>query len=939
MRNLITTVLAFCTFAGIVNAGSISGRVTRQADGAPAAWIWVIAYDFDSGGWAGSGYTDSEGYYLLSGLGAGVYRVQAYDGSGVCMNEYYNDVYKWEDATPVTVREGEEIWGIHFELTEAARISGRVRRQSDGSPIAGAWVTAVNFETLDWGGGVYTDQDGYYMIGGLRAGVYCIAAHDDSGCLGAYYDNVWEWDAVTPVAAIPGEETSGIDFSLALAGRISGRITWESDGSPVSGIIVNVHRSTTGGGVTTVSTDENGGYVAGGLDTGSYHLYAYDPSGVYMPQYYNHVSNWAEAMPVTVAMGEETGGVDFSLSMAGSISGQVTRDSDGSPIPDVWIEVYDSDSGEWVDCALTDEEGNYMIAPLGSGTYHIQAYAYGTSYAGKWYDNVFSRHSAAAVIVIGGEDTAGINFSLSAGNTIHGTVVDKRTGLPVAGIEVGCWHEEHQLWRSAWTDALGEYVLTGVTPGELSMQVLVLSDSPYVRVGRDIFLVSDMWGVDFVLSPGATVSGRAVDAKTAEPIGGAYVDYWSERYAIWLSARTNDDGRFALTNLPPGMAEIEVDAWDESPYLWLSWPANYIYLEEGQEVSGQVIALRRGVLVRGYVKDTEGAGVAGAEVEFMGATYGLEVETDMDGAYALYLPAGTYAARLEFDDDESLAGQWASRAVYVTVDDSGEVQAPDIVAYSLETGGRISGTVVNTAGWGVRTPFVAALEAGTVITPETLAIVGEVCGAMPSETGEFVIPILPPGNYDIYLTGEDYDADDVGSFVIYDRILNAAVGSNVVLTASPGDGAMQGAVLNAAGQPILAATVFIADGSGAFAGGAESGPGGLWAAANMAAGAYTLTAIHPKYKAVEKTVVVADGLTAEVEAFVLPFAGGKEASDLNGDGVTDAGDLAVLAEQWLAPGDVEANFDQQGAVDLADLARMADLWRWQAMWTLSGEAL
>jgi len=148
------------------------------------------------------------------------------------------------------------------------------------------------------------------------------------------------------------------------------------------------------------------------------------------------------------------------------------------------------------------------------------------------------------------------------------------------------------------------------------------------------------------------------------------------------------------------------------------------------------------------------------------------------------------------------------------------------------------------------------------------------------------------------------------------------------------DPAFRGAVLDAAGRPVLAATVFVADAGGGFAGSAETDEGGLFAMWNLAAGTYTLTAMHPKYQAMQTIVDVADGLVTTVDTFVLAFAGGKEASDLNGDGVTDFEDVALLAEQWLGAG--EADMDKSGSVNLADLSRMADLWLWRAMWTLTG---
>jgi len=423
-------------------------------------------------------------------------------------------------------------------------------------------------------------------------------------------------------------------------------------------------------------------------------------------------------------------------------------------------------------------------------------------------------------------------------------------------------------------------------PGDVYMQVQPGADSPYARMGRDVELGESLSGMDFAMPLGATLAGRVVDAETAEPIARVHVNHWSERHTIWQSDVSDEDGCFTLTHLPPGIAEIEIDSLDDPSRVWLSWPASLISLDEGQDAGGRVIALGEGVLVRGYVRDTEGAAVAGCEIEFFSTTCEGEAETDEDGFYEVCLPAGEYTAILEFGGDEDPEGQWASTPVRFTVSAWEElVEAPEIVAYSFATGSRISGAVVNSGGWGGRSPAIAVLEAGTLVTSETFAAVGAICDTTVSQTGEFIIPILPPGNYDIYLTAEYWDEDDVGSFIVCDRIVNVPAGaSGITLSADLSDGSLEGYVLNAAGRPVLAATVFIADASGVFAGSAETGVGGAFSVENVGAGTYTLTAVHPKYVPMQRIVDIADGLVTTVDTFVLAFAGGKEASDLNGAG-------------------------------------------------------
>ncbi len=523
---------------------------------------------------------------------------------------------------------------------------------------------------------------------------------------------------------------------------------------------------------------------------------------------------------------------------------------------------------------------------------------------------------------------------------ISGVVTDAHTGQWLENIYVGCWNDDTQQYFSTRTGSAGEYEFTDLPAGEVYIMVEPESGSPYARVGRDIDLAADMSGVNFALPQAATLSGRVVDAQTASPIGDIRIGYWSERYSIWQDAWSNADGSFTLTNLPPGMADIEIESWADPDYIWLSWPANLIYLDEAQEVSGRVIALRRGLHVWGYVKDVHGQPVPWLDVEAQGAAYEADTETDADGRYEFYLLPGSYTVSIDYDEDDNPATQWAALPVGITVGQSGEVNVPDIIAYSSTTGLQISGTVNNIAPLPNGGFFVTALPAGTQLTADEFALAASVCGTAPSDTGEFVIPILPPGDYDIYLAAEYWDIDDVESFAICDKVLNVAAGTTALaLNAALPQGSLHGVVGNVTHRPVLGASIFIANAAnGQFVGIADAGPDGYYQVRNLAAGTYTLTVIHSKYQTIEKVVVVKDGLATQVDPFVMSFAGGKEASDLNGDGVTDSGDLILFAEQWLGGGDLQANLDQAGAVDMADLSLMAALWRSEAMWTLTGAA-
>jgi hypothetical protein len=55
--------------------------------------------------------------------------------------------------------------------------------------------------------------------------------------------------------------------------------------------------------------------------------------------------------------------------------------------------------------------------------------------------------------------------------------------------------------------------------------------------------------------------------------------------------------------------------------------------------------------------------------------------------------------------------------------------------------------------------------------------------------------------------------------------------------------------------------------------------------------------------------------------------------DLNGDGIVDYLELAVLTEEWLqSGGELQADFYEDGFIDFSDYAILAEQWLWEGHW-------
>ena len=126
--------------------------------------------------------------------------------------------------------------------------------------------------------------------------------------------------------------------------------------------------------------------------------------------------------------GQTASGVDFALLMGGRISGTVTDAGSGQPLFDVMVNVYDGNGHS--SYGYTGPDGSWVtFLGLPPGTYRVQ-----TSNTAGYIDQ-----SREGVPVSAGQTTSGIDFALSAGGGISGTVIDRTTRQPIPNVQVTVW--------------------------------------------------------------------------------------------------------------------------------------------------------------------------------------------------------------------------------------------------------------------------------------------------------------------------------------------------------------------------------------------------------------------------------------------------------------------------------------------------------------------
>ncbi len=752
---------------GLSAGGRIAGTITDAATGLPLSGVTVTFYSSSGDSLSSPGNfgvavsTDALGQYVSgAGLPAGSYFVGTSNSLGY-INEVYDDVQcigcsaTLGNAVPVLA--GATAAGIDFALSTGGRVAGRVTDAMTGLPISGAQVSLYSSTGSYSGAYAFSNSSGDYVIGaGLPAGTYYARTWNSFGYVDEAFNDIvclnCSVNSGSPITVTLGQTASGIDFALSPGGEIAGRVTDAATGTPLSAVDVRVFTSS-GTNALSTTTDGSGNYRLRGLPPGTYYVGTSNSLG-YVNEFYGDAPcvltcGSTGGTPIEVATPSIIGGIDIGLSRGGRIAGTITDAATGLPLAGVTVTFYSPSGnsirspGNFGASVSTNASGQYVSgAGLIAGSYHV-----GTSnsqgFVNEVYNNVVclscSVTSGTPIGVTLGETTPGIDFALSPGGEIAGTVTDAGTGMPLSGISVRLFTSSGSNPASVTTDYLGAYRLRGLPTGTYYVGTsnslgyvnefyggspCVLSCGTTGGTPIEITAPSVVGGIDIGLSSGGRIAGTITDATTGLPLAGVTVSFYSPagnsirspgNFSATVS--TNALGQytsgagltagnyFVVTSNSLGYIN---EVHNNVPCLGCSVVSGTpIAVTEGATAPGIDFALSPGGEIAGTVTDAgTGAPLTGVTVRLFTSSGSnvLSATTTANGSYRLRgLPTGTYYVGTanslgyinEFYGDAPCVltcGTTGGTAISVV---AGSVAGP--MDIGLSAGGRISGTITDGA--------------------------------------------------------------------------------------------------------------------------------------------------------------------------------------------------------------------------------------------------
>ncbi|UFS68589.1 carboxypeptidase regulatory-like domain-containing protein [Geomonas sp. RF6] len=728
---------------------TVSGRATDSVTGAGTPLVRVNAYDAATGMYRGSAETSSTGEFLISGLPAGIYKFSFY-GNGYATMWYGGSLSASGARTVVVAAPGTKS-GIDAALTKGGSIAGTVT-----DAVSGAGVEGVNVTILDYYS-VFTDSTGAYLISGLPAGKYTVQFQPP------YNSPYLKGDTATVSVTAP-LVAGGIDCRLKRGGAITGTVT-SSTGAAMPDVHVSAIDAITGGQLTTTNTDSSGQYTLAGLPSGNYKI-SFTSYG-YGTGWYAASSTPSGATVLSVTAPETLSGTDYVLKQGGTITGTVRDKVSGAGIANAYVSAFDIAMHGYFSGSYTDSSGAYSLSGLPSGTYLIRFSAPG--YVEQWAGGTDEQGTGTSIAVAAPGTTAGVDGALTTGGSISGTIVDKKTGIPLQSICVGAYRGAELLWTSAaCTDDSGRYSIDSLPSGSYRLQTYMNGqgyyDQWYTEAGtstpRSVAVVAPnaTTGMDFALEQGGVISGRVFDRETNEPLAGAAITAIGVGSSYVVSGYTDSQGAYTIISVPSGNYKVDFNA---SGYIsrWFGdeeteGAAATVAVTAGSETAGVDAYLSRGGRISGTVSDgSTGAGVSGVQVyaidrstgSWEGAAY-----TDENGRYTItQLRSGSYRVKVDPFFGSAYLGRWYGSpcADTVSVTAPAETGGIDI---PLIRGGSITGRVTDAVtGLGIRQVNISWTAGG--------AGYGTTIGSnYIDETGSYTLSGLLPGMYTVSFSADGY---------------------------------------------------------------------------------------------------------------------------------------------------------------------------------------
>jgi uncharacterized protein (DUF2141 family) len=570
------------------NTGVIAGTVISADMGRPVRRARVSI----TGGApsvARSIVTDEQGAFEFTNLPAGEFTLAASKGGYIQSSFGQKQPGSGRPGTPIPLAAAQRVTNVTLPLSRGSVFSGGVFDEA-GEPFYGVsvrayrWVMQSGERTLQQAGQAATDERGLWRIPLMLPGDYVVSASVPGSA--DFVDGMKYITFLDEVTRLNGE--------IMVRAKIDG-----PDAPPTA------------------------------------------PTTAFPTMFYPGVIQASAASTVTLAPGEERGGVDFHLQVMPTSRIQGTVIGPEGPVT-ATVQLIDLAQvpGLGIRAAKSSADGRFSFPGVTPGQYSLIARAVpkgskpleasgreAAEFLAAQLEEARRVQVAAAMsnvnslwatadIAVDGRGEVETQLTLQPGLAISGRIAfDGLTGAPppltrmsVSLVPIGVPKTvaEIQLATPAPVDATGRFTLRGIMPGRYSIAISGGAPAGFTLQSA-VFGVADILDAPLVITgnetipPGTltlsnkstTISGVVRD-QTGKPTAGVTViafaadeRFWTPRSRRVTAARPSLDGRYSIRNLPPGtyrlvaIEDVETGRWFDPEFLRNLRDVAFVTLTEG----------------------------------------------------------------------------------------------------------------------------------------------------------------------------------------------------------------------------------------------------------------------------------------------------------------------------------------------------------------------
>lgn len=275
-------------------------------------------------------------------------------------------------------------------------------------------------------------------------------------------------------------------------------------------------------------------------------------------------------------------GEEAALVGTGTIAGTVTDAATSKGVEGVEICAWsyeEEEEGEEAEgageyCGKSGAGGAYKLAKVPAGVYLIEfstPFDSTANYVMQFYADASSYEDATRVVVQPGASFTA-NAAMVKGGRVSGLVTAAVGGAPIGGIEVCAWRIAGESFGCGETNAAGEYLVTGLAPGDyrvgfrsppqshLRYLTQYYDGKTSFAAGNEIVVATEATTepIDAALQEGGGIAGTVRIAATGEPDPEAEVcALETDGELAGECAPTGPNGTYEIAPLPEGSYLVE----------------------------------------------------------------------------------------------------------------------------------------------------------------------------------------------------------------------------------------------------------------------------------------------------------------------------------------------------------------------------------------------